>query len=72
MVAVSALKELSIKCSVDKITEEVESVFGEDRVLARGVKIYLCHRHTGKMLREIGQRFDIGDSGYHKQVVALP
>jgi len=58
-----ALKELCGKPSVDEITEEVESVFVEDRVLARGVKIYLCHRHTGKMLKEIGQHFDIGDSG---------
>ena len=58
-----ALKELYRKCSVDEIAEEVESVFGEDRVFARGVKIYLCHRHTGKMLKEIGQHFNIGASG---------
>jgi chromosomal replication initiation ATPase DnaA len=31
--------------------------------LARGVKIYLCHKHTEKMLKEIGQHFDIGDFG---------
>ena len=58
-----ALKELSGKPSADEITEEVESVFGEDRALARGVKIYLCHKHTGKMLKEIGRQFDIGASG---------
>ncbi|MBL0701122.1 MAG: transposase [Desulfosarcina sp.] len=64
-----ALKELSKKPSVDKITEEVESVFGEesvfreDRALARGVKIFLCHKYTGKMLKEIGRQFDIGASG---------
>jgi len=64
-----ALKELSGKPSVDEITGEVESVFGEDpvfrenRALTRGVKIYLCHRHTGKMLKGIGRQFDIGASG---------
>ncbi|MCD5417272.1 transposase [Candidatus Bipolaricaulota bacterium] len=58
-----ALKELSGKPSADEITEEVESVFGEDHTLARGVKIYLCHKHTGKMLKEIGRQFDIGASG---------
>ena len=58
-----ALKELFGKPSLEEITEEVESVFGQDRVLARSVKIYLCHRYTGKALKEIGQRFDIGDSG---------
>jgi len=41
----------------------VDSVFRENRGLAKGVKIYLCHRHTGKMLKEIGNYFDIGDSG---------
>ena len=58
-----ALKELPGKPSADEITEEVESVFGEDQALARGVKIYLCHKHTGKMLKEIGRQFDIGASG---------
>ena len=58
-----ALKELSRKPSINEITGEVESVFGEGRVLARGVKIYLCHRYTGKMLKEIGRHFDIGASG---------
>ena len=58
-----ALKELSGKPFADEITEEVESVFGEDPALARGVKIYLCHKHTGKMLKEIGRPFDIGASG---------
>ena len=60
---VPALKELSGKPSVEEIIEEVDSVFRENRGLARGVKIYLCQRHTGKMLKEIGNYFDIGDSG---------
>ena len=58
-----ALKEFSRRPSVDEITEEVENAFREDQVLARGVKVYLCHKHTGKMLKEIGRHFDIGDSG---------
>ena len=58
-----ALKELSRKPSIGEITEKVETVFGKNRVLARGVKIYLCDRHTGKMFKGIGQHFDIGASG---------
>ena len=58
-----ALKELSPKKTVGEIAEEVESVFGGDRGLARGVKIYLCHKHTGKKLKDIGKYFDIGGSG---------
>ena len=60
---VPALKELSGKPSVAEIIEEVDSVFRENRGLSRGVKIYLCQKHTGKMLKEIGNYFDIGDSG---------
>jgi putative transposase len=57
-----ALKELSGKPSADEITEEVESVFIEDRALARGVKIYFCYKHAEKMLKEIGRYFDTGAS----------
>jgi hypothetical protein len=39
---------LCAKPSVEEITEEVESVFGEDGALARGVIIYLCHKDKEK------------------------
>jgi chromosomal replication initiation ATPase DnaA len=29
----------------------------------KGVKIYLCQKYTGKMLKEIGSHFGIGESG---------
>ncbi len=29
----------------------------------KGVKIYLCHKYTGKTLKEIGRHFGIGESG---------
>jgi len=37
-----ALKELVKKASIKDIFEEVELVFGKDKVLSRNVKMYLC------------------------------
>ena len=34
-----------------------------DEKLARHVKLYLCHRYSGKKLREIGKRFGVSESG---------
>jgi putative transposase len=58
-----ALKELVKKASIKDIFEEVELVFGKDKVLSRNVKMYLCQRYTGKKLKEIGLHFGIGESG---------
>ncbi len=38
-------------------------VLPSDVKLARQVKLYLCHRHSGTKLKEIGNRFGIGESG---------
>jgi len=48
---------------VQEIEKEVESVFGSDNALSKRVKLYFCHRYTGKKLKEIGAYFDIGESG---------
>ena len=34
-----------------------------DEKLARQVKLHMCHRHSGMKLKEIGQRFGIGEFG---------
>lgn len=60
---VPALKELSKRPSIKKITKEVEAVFGQDQALSKKVKLYFCHRYTGKRLKEIGMHFGIGESG---------
>lgn len=60
---VPAQKELAGKPSIQEIIKEVESVFGKDRSLARGVKIYLCQKYTGERLKHIGKHFGIGESG---------
>lgn len=58
-----ALKELVKKPTLQDIFKEVELVFTKNKVLARNVKMYLCQRYSGEKLKEIGRRFDIGESG---------
>jgi len=58
-----ALKELSKKPNLDHIEKAVDSVLSSEEKLARQVKLHLCHRYSGMKLREIGLRFDIGQSG---------
>ena len=45
------------------IFDAVDSVLQSDEKLARQVKLDMCHRHSGMRLKEIGQRFGIGESG---------
>ena len=35
---------------------------GENEKLARQVGMYLCHRHSGKKLKEIGALFGVGET----------
>jgi len=58
-----ALKELVKRASVQDIFDEVESVLGDQPVLARSVKMFFCQRHTGERLKDIGTHFGIGESG---------
>ena len=58
-----ALRSLSISKSFDDIEEAVDSTFPSDKKLARQVKLYFCHRYSGRKLKEIGGRFGIGLSG---------
>ncbi len=58
-----ALRRLSSKLSFDQIEEAVNSALPLDEKLARQVKLYICHRYSGRKLREIGNRYCIGLSG---------
>jgi REP element-mobilizing transposase RayT len=58
-----ALRNLSTSTSLDDIEEAVDSEFPSDKKLARQVKLYICHRYSGRKLKEIGDRFGIGLSG---------
>ena len=57
---VPAIMKLSTSPTLDVITEAIESL-GHDRI-SRKAGIYLCHKYSGAKLKEIGERFGIGES----------
>jgi len=59
----STLRALSNRPDMEQINETVDSVFGSNDKLSRLIKLYLCHRYSGRKLKEIGTYFDIGESG---------
>jgi len=58
---IPALKELT-KVSLDEIIEETEKEFKDNPEIVKKAALYLSHRYSGRSLREIGERFDIGES----------
>lgn len=58
-----ALRELSHRPTIAKITEEVKTLIGDDEKLSNAATIYFCHRYSGATLKEIGKIFGIGESG---------
>ena len=57
-----SLKEPTDRPGMEKIAKAVDSIMKEDDGLARQIELYLCHRYTDIWLREIGNRFDTGES----------
>jgi REP element-mobilizing transposase RayT len=56
-----ALRELT-KASIPEILKKAEALFGEDSSLSRKATLYLCHRFSGRTLKEVGSYFGIGES----------
>jgi putative transposase len=57
-----ALRQLANRPAIDQIIEMAKEAFGENERLAKKTAIYLCHRHSGTKLREIGERFEVKES----------
>lgn len=59
-----ALRDLRTdRASVAEIVKVVEEVVDDDVRQARRIGIYLSHRHSGAKLREIGEKFNLSESG---------
>lgn len=57
---VPAIRKLA-RPTLDEIVTTVEKLI-EDKILARKVSIYFCHRYSGARLREVGERFGMSDA----------
>jgi REP element-mobilizing transposase RayT len=58
-----AMRNLVSRPGLDEIEKAVDSALASDKKLARQIKLYVCHRYSGRKLSEIGNRFGIGQSG---------
>ncbi len=58
-----ALRDIRNRPWLDDLEQVVNSVLQSDEKLARQVKLYLCHRYSGKKLRKIAERFGVSESG---------
>ena len=59
---VPAIKGLAVRPSVEEIIIKIKAVLGEGNELTRGMSLYICHRHSGAKLKEIGELFGISDA----------
>ncbi len=50
------------KISLEAIIKTVEQEFRDRQDIIRKAAIYISHRYSGRTLREIGQRFGVGES----------
>ena len=57
-----ALRVLAEKPEIEEIMQVVESAFPKQHRLSRNISLYLCHRYSGKTLKNIGKHFGIGES----------
>lgn len=57
-----ALRTLSNRPTMEAIDLAVNGIVAEPVKLADKASIYLCHKHSGAKLKEIGERFGIGPS----------
>lgn len=56
-----AVRKLSARPTMEAIIKAARNLAGNDR-LSEKVGIYLCHKYSGAKLKEIGERFGIGES----------
>jgi putative transposase len=60
--SVPAVKELSGQPSLDEIIKTVNDALVGQEKLAKKISIYFCHCYSGAKLKEIGEKFGIGDA----------
>jgi chromosomal replication initiation ATPase DnaA len=60
--AVPDIRQFKSKPEPEEILKAVAAVMGGNEKLARQVGMYLCHKCSGKKLREIGNLFGVGET----------
>lgn len=60
--AVPGIRQFKTNPEPEDILKAVGAVMGEKAKLARQVGMYLCHKYSGKKLRDIGKLFGVGET----------
>jgi len=60
--AVPGIRQFKTSPEPEEIVNAVAAVMGEKEKMARQVGMYLCHKYSGKKLREIGDLFGVGET----------
>ncbi len=60
--SVPAVRALTRSLSIEEVARKAGEMLPGREVLARKLAMYVCHRYCGEKLKQIGERFGIGDS----------
>jgi hypothetical protein len=60
--SVPSIRQFKSNPEPEEILKAVAAVMGENEKLRRQVGMYLCHKYSGKKLREIGNLFGVGET----------
>jgi len=67
-----ALRQLSIRPTLEAIVTAVDTVFQSEKKLARQAGMYLCHRHSGELIREVAKLFRVSESAITEAARMFP
>lgn len=67
-----ALRQLSIRPSLENIIKSVDAVFGTDKKLARQAGMYFCHRYSGERIKEICKLYEVSESAITEAARMFP
>lgn len=67
-----ALRQLTIRPTLEAIIAAVDTVFQIDKKLARQAGMYLCHRYSGELVRGISNLFKVSESAITEAARTFP
>ena len=67
-----ALRQLTIRPTLEAIITAVDKVFHSDKKVARQAGMYLCHRYSGELIREVANLFKVSESAITEAARTFP
>lgn len=67
-----ALRQLTIRPTLESIVTAVDTAFQSDKKLARQAGMYLCHRYSGELIREVANLFKVSESAITEAARTFP